>query len=384
MPSDKALALLNELDRRCASAGLEIRSQDTDEYGVGGCNYIAEPGSKQWAILLTEPLAEERILATRFECFRPLLSYEAMWSRAERIIECELACEQALFSQDDVFSLLLSALGHSREESKQSAFRLPIPVAGNGPQVSIGWASEELRVWRCVSPAVHFIQSTEPLPSLRIEGVSNLDEHRATMTLMELGAAALLELDRFDFVARLRRPMPWSLYFRQKGYAPPTLTPLTTAPLIEPTTLYWQGRSATNLPAQFMGYYNVLEYFFPFLSRQNRELGQFKDVLSSVISADELREIIDSDSHLTEHYRKPKQDFVDETIPAEKAGDLRPDTATRMYRIRCRLVHSKASSKYPGVFLAQSTDASLLYADSLLMRHLARAALHHKAAPLSF
>ena len=88
-------------------------------------------------------------------------------------------------------------------------------------------------------------------------------------SLESYGVAALLELDRgVGFHARLRGHYPWRIFFAiDSDRSSTALNPLESAPEIEPTSLYWQGRSAGNLPAQFLGFYQVLEYYFPRCSR---------------------------------------------------------------------------------------------------------------------
>ena len=88
--AEKRAELVQSLDRRCLAAGLELRDAFDDESNSGGY-VICDPVSiRTWSLALVGGDAEETVLATRFEDYRPLPKYDGMWSSANRTIECEL------------------------------------------------------------------------------------------------------------------------------------------------------------------------------------------------------------------------------------------------------------------------------------------------------
>ena len=253
-----------------------------------------------------------------------------------------------------------------------------IPTIKGYPVVSIGWASPELRVWRCASPAVHLLDDNERIVSLLIQDIVLANEDDACCQLETFGAAALFELHHLGFVARLREHAPWRLYFggsRQKHL----LRPLVSAPPIAPMSLYWQALFAESMPTRFMAYYQVLEHMF---AKNTKEKAALANVILNIISADDLRAFVEADRDMVKHYNSPNQGIVAQSIELWKRSvDPRPATALRLYEIRCRLVHAKQYAHTP-VFLAFSPESADLRHDVLIIAELARRALERASIPL--
>jgi hypothetical protein len=417
---------IHELELRCAAAGLSIEFVEPEEEGASGFFAITDPKAEwKWSLCFAgNPLDEEILLNSRFESYRPLSGYDATWSRSDGRIECELVWESGLFLQDGPFDELCVKLGLGRDAAAQASLSVPVPTGVGQPRVSIGWSSHEHRVWRCASPAVHVWSSQERVPVVVIEGVKIEGDLEARKLLESYGVAALLELERcFGFAARLRGHYPWNLWIVVGNQKPrPSLRELRGAPEIEPVSLYWQGRGAGNLPAQFIGFYQVLEFYFSRCARKafeeklctklevaglgKADAGTLKSLdgaakrrgrplvseeeqlactLNVIVDGARLREFIEGDVYLNRHYRGTEQGIVKTRIPAEDGVlDLRRVTARRLYEIRCRLVHTKEGGrKGSPVFLPLSAEAAALRHDVVLIRFLARQALDVMSMPLS-
>lgn len=413
------MSMSDELEKRCAVAGLKLEDNVPEEEGGSFFRVITEPGAK-WRLAFSGDEDEQVILNSKFEKCRPLSGYDAMWSRVEERIECELTCERPFIRDDGPFDSLCRRLGMGRDAAHRNDLEILVPTISGQPRVSLGWNSPELRVWRCSSPAAHYLSEDRPFPVLRIQDTRARTDAEARTILETYGVAALLEFERAGFAARLRNHYPWKLWIKTKGgKSKPVLEPLRSAPDFDPVSLYWQGRSAESLPARFIGFYQVLEYYFPRCSRKafvkklkeslsglalddaekvalqclenaankrgsplGGEKAQMVHTVETIVTEAELRDFIDGDEFLCEHYRKQDQGIVSERIPAESlGGDLRKLAAERLYAIRCRLVHAKEDGE-PAVFLPLSGEAAELFCDVVLMRFLARRALDKMSMPL--
>lgn len=173
---------------------------------------------------------------------------------------------------------------------------------------------------------------------------------------------------------RLRTHYPFRLNFSSPRQRSP-LSAVVSAPEPIPARLYWYARQADRQgrAAQFLGFYQVLEYFFPRYSiakevtRLRKELSsapagidggsdatlrlllseiygrrgvgkeeqQLGELLNMVVSKDDLRSFLDGDPVLREFYRKAPMPFVSEGISLENPrADLRNESASRLYQIR--------------------------------------------------
>ncbi|MCY1042122.1 hypothetical protein OV208_12425 [Corallococcus sp. bb12-1] len=381
----------DDLTARCKAAGLDIRYEEPEEYGMASGHIIFDPAEPdEWTVAIISPIEEEILLKSEFEKYRPTPGYDGMWSKSNRTIECELVCKSPILTGDNELTSLAYACHLPRDSFNNPGFRFEIPTPQGGPTVSIGWSSAELLIWRGASPSIHLISQTARTPSIRIGGVSVATKQDARKLLEQYGASALLELDVQGFVSRLRTHQPWE--FRFTTDKPRQLQTITTTPSIEAANLYWQGRFSDGISATFICYYQVLEYFFPKFSPQPnpppknkpKEVVMLENTIRSIISNDELRSLLESDSHLKSYYLKTTQDISPESIPlANTNSNLINSSAKRIYSIRCMLVHKK-SGHGGSVLLPLSPEVSKLKNDTRLVKKLAQICLRKTSTPLPF
>lgn len=115
---------------------------------------------------------------------------------------------------------------------------------------------------------------------------------------------------------------------------------------------YFSGLKELNPLKSFVGFYNVLEYYFEeaprLLNRSlSNELSQLKCVVELITTAEEVRNFISNLPAQVQHAV-----FSDlPTTSGQKisrivnANDLRQDLARWLYEIRCAIVHSKKTRK---------------------------------------
>lgn len=423
--------LENELERRCAAAGLTVKEETEEFEETDGTRYrqvhgwvISSTGQDfSGKILLQHHGDIEFALTTKFEEFRPIPGHEGMWSLDGGTIEAELILHPTLFEYEHAFASLLGRLDLYKHDQDPKSVMISFPRGAADPAVTLRFASPELLIWRTTSPAVHLINRDALIPCIRIEGLHLRSESEAKDRLVSISNGALLEVERqTDVAARLRTHYPWKISFDdQRSKA--TLHHVDSTPEVIPMGLYMHARLETsNLAAQFLGFYQVLEYFFPRYSNPalvrklgeaitdalpslggalseaqlrrilertqlNRgrgadsEVEQLKRILKAIVNPPELRHFfIDKNFH--QFYSSPDAPIVEERIMVEDSSrDLRDDTAQRLYKIRCRIVHAKADPD-DDVFIPFAAEVAELEPDVQLIRFLSQRALWHSARPL--
>lgn len=187
--------------------------------------------------------------------------------------------------------------------------------------------------------------------------------------------------------------------------------------------LYLEGRQAVSTTAQFLAYYQVLEYFYadaiqreaidkvenllkdaqlPYGSRRQAralvlaaqatggsvpERDQLKALLRRLVSSADLLQFIDSrDASLRRALtaKEPRAKGVEPIKLSPDNGNLLADFANRIYAIRNRIVHAKSSDEFkeapplwPG-----TPEVQLIAADVAVVRFLARRTLSLNSEPL--
>lgn len=141
-------------------------------------------------------------------------------------------------------------------------------------------------------------------------------------------------------VANCCKDLPLERIYSSKHYNPVMLSH------------YFSGLKELNPLKSFVGFYNVLEYYFEeaprFLGRPlSNELSQLKCVVELITTAEEIKNFF---SNLpAKVYHAIFSDLPTtsgEVIPRiVNAADLRQDLARWLYEIRCAVVHSKKTRK---------------------------------------
>lgn len=181
----------------------------------------------------------------------------------------------------------------------------------------------------------------------------------------------------------------------------------------ESMALYWYGRGAARMPLlQFLAFYQVLEFYFPFYSEQEvrqrvkgivrhpqfnphsesqiaglisatkapgkqnfgGEKGQLRAAIRGCANPEVVREHLETHKHW--RYFEQKRDSASSVVLKESLTDdeLLDAVADRIYEIRCRIVHTK-DSDMRGQLLPFTPEAEKLGPDIRLVEGLARSAL---------
>ncbi|MDX3107441.1 hypothetical protein [Nonomuraea angiospora] len=258
------------------------------------------------------------------------------------------------------------------------------------------------------------------LPTIKLKGVHST-HHDALISFLERATSAIFfELDaRYDIPIELSKVGRESFVFRVPDTRPSTTEP-PKMPAMEypsrPLTLFWYARSAARMPLlEFLAYYQVLEYYFPvyaekeLLSRLKQELsdptfssrnsddvmrvvnivrrthsgrkpGEEQEQLAAVIRAcvDDVRltEFLCESPEREDHFSKKQRiSGIHPISLTSKPSDIREKIAERIYKIRCRIVHTKDDDRLPEMLLPFSPESESLDEDIRLMQFLARRAI---------
>jgi hypothetical protein len=223
--------------------------------------------------------------------------------------------------------------------------------------------------------------------TLRIEGTDVSNHEDAVELLERIGNALMFQIDMsYELGLTLERERPWRhvnpVWERTERKEPEPLPPIRFQYAREAMSLYWYAKAAADMPLlQFLAYYQIIEFYFPKYSH-SRALTTIRNVLKdprfdALRDTDVMRifEAIRVNSKgrfrpesqqlgaAIEHCVQPEElqdflfdedryDFYDsehQTKVANKKIHLRgplfdfpKDVATRIYEIRCQIVHTKS------------------------------------------
>ncbi len=258
-------------------------------------------------------------------------------------------------------------------------------------------------------------------PTIKLKGF-NVSRHDDAITALEtVGGAFLFDLDvkygmTLRFVRRRNRirsneqdPVKHPPEFPRNEYSQEALS------------LYQYARGASALPLlQFLAFYQSIEYFFPVFAREETvrslraallnprfnptddakvnqlinlaapavragvsERDQLRAAVRASVDQDALQALIESSESYKEHFCSNKQK-IHGANPIKLRGDqidLRDQVADRLYKIRCRVVHTKQDGTGQGeeLLLPSSPEADALGPDIDLLRLIAQQALVARA-----
>lgn len=413
--------------QKLVNAGIEIEEVDrqvyTDDDTVETVkDHIAKfPCAREFKQLrITERVELDTLLGSDFEHFRFIKDFEAIWSPKFKVIECELQPVSRMgTSSHYLIRRLAKALGEEFDD-KDENIRFEFDKSEDNYIVSVGGASVEYAILSFSSHGMPRFEYARRRPTIRIENIEVSSHDQAQRILEKVGNAILFKLDLTSNIGyklsedrEIRRA-----YFRRKkqSYELDKSFPNYEYDS-EAMSLYWYAKSAVDMPLlQFLALYQILEFYFPIFSHkeahhqikniikdprfnpnkdsditkvlttisQNKsqigfgsEIEQLKSTLQNCITSEELREQIENDQEMNEFYKdKKSKSLASKNFSlANKNADLVTECAERIYEIRCRVVHTKASDKNYELLLPSSPELKHLIFDITILETLAKKAL---------
>ncbi|EAQ27964.1 hypothetical protein NAP1_10233 [Erythrobacter sp. NAP1] len=403
---------IGQLKERCDAADIEVREREFED-GEKLLSILLPRGRNTRAVPASGGRAD-KLLEIKFEKYVFLEGFDAVCCYNEQTIEALVRGYPIPAALNRFIELA------SQEDDKSSAIVLEGDAPSGAPVASLGRVSNDLAV---LLGARYLSRSI----SLKIQGGGFTNQEEARALLRKLADSIGFQMDlqygtgfsliqerNRRFISRRRRPdRDAKIKFPTHEYE------------AAPMSLYWYARDARGLPLlRFLGLYQCIEYFFPTYSESEakRRLGlilkdpsfrtdrdsdlarlltamklsrngfgdersQLRAVFDACIDPDELREFIASTSGLQDHLSSKSKKMNIHKVPTANTNlDLRNDVATRIYDIRCKIVHTK-DDDHPdgrGMILPFSEEAETLEFDNLLLEFLAQKVLISSSVPIRF
>lgn len=420
-PNDK----YEELAARATKAGRNFALRPVD--ATSGRKYVVFElgfpcGSGEKAINLINTRRVEEMLQVPFESYRLSVNHEAIIDTSTGRVEAALVSRTRPRPLNRGAVWELPGVDIDDDSPLKTGAELPSYATPTGWRLIV--ANDELEIE--VSPKTAMFEATYPYPelTLKIQHAQGAARPRADRLLDEYAADFLLDLDL--------KYGPGLTLLRTRATSGKAILPAIpdTAPRFpslryspEASALYWYGASAIGFPMlQYLAYYQVLEFFFSSFTRRavverlrsrlkdprfdlrvdtdidslidatktahagmKNELDQLRHTLSDCITPEAVREFIRSEESLSNHFLTAKSKIRGTAAIRLDTDDddLLRQLADRVYRVRNRIVHTKAGAEEIGLdlLLPSSTESNELWPEVELVKFLAQSALVHGAVP---
>jgi hypothetical protein len=263
-------------------------------------------------------------------------------------------------------------------------------------------------------------------PSIRIENTSVSSHDEALSVLEQVSNTVFFQIDlMLNFPVGLARVEPPSDRWYYEGNIAPQLNVPERSYDNEAIALYWYARSSGRMPLlQYLGYYQCIEFYFPAFSQEEvrrrisnvlkdptfnsekasdigrimaalmpvtklgfpDERSQLASVFRECLDEEDLRKFLTDASERETFFAGRNSKLKCHPIPVnDSRADLRNEVATRIYRLRCRIVHSKTEGgkDADNPLLPFSEESYLLGPDIELIRYAARKVLIAASSPMT-
>lgn len=412
-----------KLLEKLTEAGIEIEEVEREYLSEDGKTEIVKnqlakfPCARDFVpVRFSERIEEKDYLESDFEHFKFIKDYEAIWSPKLKVIECELQ-PVVRFSAPSHYLLRRLSQALNEEGDEQSEFsRYEFEESEDGIKISIGSASLDYAILSFLKDKRPRFEFARRRQTLRIENIDISKHDKAKRVLEKVGNSLLFKVDMtLNLGMKLAedRDIRRSYFRRKKSEYDLDKTFPTYEYDSEPMSLYWYAKGAVEMPLlQFLALYQILEFYFPIFSQkdahqqiknlikdprfnpnkdtdisrilsaisQNKnqlgfgsELDQLKSTLASCITKDEIREVIENDDMVEFYKDKKSKSLSHKNLNiGNQTADLVNECAERIYEIRCRVVHTKASDKNYELLLPSSPELKYLVHDITILEMIAK------------
>ena len=337
----------------------------------------------------------ESIVACNFLKYRGIGKYEAIWSNELKTIECLIEDKTNLVSSRGIIRRLskifqtVETTKTERDDEEPSKLLL---FSDDSVRVCLGYSSKEFALLNAhkdgrrmdVDGSITHFRVT-----LQIENISVDTEEKARKILEKISNTMFYQIDvLYEYCLALSprresmREQRRKREYRVKDIEVQDLTLKFEYDDI-PLSLYWFAQSNVHSPIfMYFALYQALEYYYPIYASRNAkeriqvllkdpdfratkdsdimkildivkannsngwgdELGQLKITLKSVLTPDEIVDFIRESAETNEYFNSKNSTKVADTkLRLGDPSGLMDDLAERIYDIRCRIVHNKAS-----------------------------------------
>lgn len=369
----------------------------------------------------------DAIIDCGFVKYRGIADYEAIWSKELKCIECEI--QDARFGGPG--RLLVKTLSSFFEVTQESTdeFGRTEPsecaiFSNDTLAVTNGYCSKEFAFLSAYKEGRHVDISQSNMRfriTLKISNIAIDTEESARLLLEKISNALFFQtniLYNFTITLAPRRIPRIERIIRRRRLQNHNVETRDLKLDYEyekiPMSLYWFAQNNIDSPIfAFFAFYQVLEYYFPIYSQieaKNKIKNLFKDprfslesdadmmrllntitsknldgigdereqlnnVLRNIVTGDEVMEYINSREFLTEYYNnKISNKLSGEKLPLNDVTGIVSKLSARIYDIRCRIVHNKASETHKKI-LPVTKEEEYLRNEVYILKFLAEKAI---------
>jgi hypothetical protein len=403
--------------------------------------FIQIPFEREFKTLIVDDKSEglERIINSPFEKYKLLKGHEAIYSQDLGIIECEIQTDDPLRSGgmllrrlSRIFKLKQVEIEAEKEETDDEVenFIFEFPSPDDFVKIFIRQSSDEFSFLSGYKrDSLMFRRKLRVYPTIRIEGLSFLNHAQAKELLTNIANSVLFQIDLITNIPihlasdidlqreiRIRR----KVIREEIKFSPPKNQYDSEA-----ISLYWYARTAINMPLlQFLAFYQVLEFYFPLYSSkeaQDRiknllkdptfdrnadknvakilevikvyskgksigdERSQIKAAIQACVDQNDLLDFFNESEDRSAFFddQKKSKSLVSQKVSFNrKDHDFRVDVASRIYDLRCRIVHTKDDADIQ-LLLPFSQDLIHIKYDIELIEFVARKVLIASGKPIN-
>lgn len=367
----------------------------------------------------------DKIINSDFLKYRGISNYEAIWSNELKSIECEIVVSRNNVPNRFVMRKLARFLKQVEdleiESGREGSEPLNLTIyTDEQMSVSLGYSSREFAILSTYKEGrrLDFDRDIARFRlTLKIEGIAAKTQEDARKILEKVSNSVFYQFDiLYDVVITLcprRETRTERMKRAKKASTEVDRKDITLEYEYDeiPMSLYWFAQSSSYSPIfKYFALYQVLEYYFPIYSTMaaktriqnlikdpkfniNRDsdvvkllciikensmnnMGSEREQLSitlrSIITGDDIIEFIESNENLNEYYKnKCAKNLSDKKLRLADNVGIVEDVAERIYEIRCRIVHNKAS-EIDNKILPMTKDVDYLVNDVTLLEFIAR------------
>lgn len=393
--SPSALALADQLRSRCEAANIDI-DVDDDFFGEVAATIEMPAGRGTRSVFVVGDQGMATMLELPFEGYVFLGQFWAITNYEDDVIEALITTPNGANPRP----ALTKRLEADPEDHSIAMF-----IRTNGAiTVELGAPSGALQA---------FTHRSKDSVALRVTGLGAKTHDAALQRIIALADSLFFEIDAILgsplILARERGAWlsgGWTGNVETIGFPHSEYD-------ADPMSLFWYGRGAARMPLlQFLAFYQVLEFYFPFYADQEvrrrvrtmvrhpqfnphdetqisgliqatrsnvssnfgDEKSQLRAVVRGCSNPDAMRDKL-QDDYSRKYFGDRKKGASQIPLKADfPDSDLMDRVADRIYEIRCRIVHSKDADTR-GRLLPFSPEAERLGPDIRLVEGIAREAL---------
>lgn len=414
-------AAIQKLEQRISGTKLHGKPEYTDFVGLTYTLYLP-CGRGNREVMLYSADAIDRLMQFNFEKFVVIDSYHAVCCYDEDYLECYIKLLTPSSSQiawnrlnQKLSDKELKSLKHG-----QNVIKVTRPTDDGEQTIAVGLASEKLSL---LCKPERFLSG--PLPAIRLTGFKIRSQEDAIRTLEQIATSFFFQIDTLYRVAfaTSRERLSLRNSVRKIKDDDVSLTFPTHAYDEAPASLYFYARGAIRLPLlQFLAYYQAIEYYFSIYSKASaqrrirtilkdpgfradkdvdiarllnslaasrssefgNERSQLKATLQECLDEEDLRLFLAEDEERKDFLSRRRDLKVSQIPIGSPNSDLISEVAKRIYDIRCKIVHTKATGEEPGfeLLLPFSKEAQMLTYDIELIHYVCRRVLITASMPL--